>query len=54
MDTPIQHPCEQSAPEVGEPAPDFTLPDESGALRALSHELREGKPIVLFFMRGEW
>jgi peroxiredoxin Q/BCP len=33
--------------EAGIPAPDFTLPDENGALRTLS-DLR-GSPVVLYF-----
>ncbi len=32
---------------VGVPAPDFTLPDETGALRKLSDY--RGKPVVLYF-----
>lgn len=34
-------------PEVGEPAPDFTLPSDEGTSVRLS-ALR-GKPVVLFF-----
>ncbi len=36
-----------SIPIVGEPAPDFTLPDESGAPRALSEQ--RGRWVVLYF-----
>jgi peroxiredoxin len=54
VDTPSEHPREQTAPAVGAMAPDFALPDESGKRRTLSEELRAGKPIVLVFMRGEW
>ncbi len=49
-----EHPREQSAPQIGEPAPDFALPDERGQRHALVEELGRGKPVVLFFMRGEW
>ncbi len=49
-----EHPSEQSAPQVGERAPLFTLPDENNRPHSLAEELRAGKPIVLFFMRGEW
>lgn len=54
MDTLSRHPREDTAPALGAPAPDFTLPDEAGMLHTLSKELQNGKPIVLFFMRGEW
>jgi peroxiredoxin Q/BCP len=32
---------------AGNPAPDFSLPDETGALRTLSEF--SGRPVVLFF-----
>ena len=38
---------------VGEPAPDFTLPDASGAPVSLA-SFRERTPIVLVFYRGYW
>lgn len=38
---------------VGEPAPDFTLPDATGRRVSLSERLKEG-PVVLSFYRGEW
>lgn len=34
--------------DVGAPAPDFELPDQSGTLHRLTEELRSG-PVVLFF-----
>ena len=37
---------------LGEQAPDFTLPDESGKLVSLA-SLR-GKPLVVLFYRGFW
>ncbi len=49
-----EHPSEKSAPAVGARAPDFTLVDQDGKPHTLSGELRAGKPLVLFFMRGEW
>lgn len=49
-----EHSREQSAPIVGAIAPIFTLPDEKNQPHSLADELRAGKPIVLFFMRGEW
>ncbi|CAG0946341.1 hypothetical protein ANRL1_02925 [Anaerolineae bacterium] len=49
-----EHPREQSAPPVGAPAPLFTLPDENNQPHTLTEALRAGKPLVLFFMRGEW
>ena len=38
---------------VGEPAPDFTLPDASGAAVSLA-SFRERTPVVLVFYRGYW
>ena len=38
---------------VGEPPPDFTLPDASGALVSLA-SFRERTPVVLVFYRGYW
>jgi hypothetical protein len=38
---------------VGEPAPDFTLPDAAGRPVALS-SFRDRMPVVLVFYRGSW
>jgi cytochrome oxidase Cu insertion factor (SCO1/SenC/PrrC family) len=38
---------------VGEPAPDFTLPDATGAAVSLA-SFRERAPVVLVFYRGYW
>lgn len=38
---------------VGEPAPDFTLPDATGRPVSLA-DYRGKKPIVLVFYRGAW
>jgi len=38
---------------VGEPAPDFTLPDATGAPVNLA-SFRERTPVVLVFYRGYW
>ena len=38
---------------VGEPAPDFTLPDATGAPVSLA-SFRERTPVVLIFYRGYW
>jgi cytochrome oxidase Cu insertion factor (SCO1/SenC/PrrC family) len=38
---------------VGEPLPDFTLPDASGRPVALA-DYRGKKPVVLIFYRGYW
>jgi hypothetical protein len=38
---------------VGQPAPDFTLPDAAGAPVALAG-LRARGPVVLSFYRGRW
>ena len=39
--------------KVGEPAPEFTLPDAAGRPVALA-EYRGKKPVVLVFYRGYW
>lgn len=39
--------------KTGEAAPDFTLPDATGALVSLSDRLKRG-PVVLTFYRGAW
>jgi len=41
------------APQVGEPAPEFALPDQLGEEVRLSGLLGDG-PVVLLFYRGEW
>ena len=40
-------------PKVGEPMPDFILPDQRGQLVTLE-ELRRTGPVVLCFNRGHW
>ena len=42
-----------SAPEVGDEMPPFTMPDQDGHLVALESLLRDG-PAVLVFHRGHW
>jgi peroxiredoxin len=42
-----------SAPHVGDPMPDFCLPDHDGQLVRLSTML-ENSPVVLAFHRGHW
>jgi alpha-beta hydrolase superfamily lysophospholipase len=39
--------------KVGEAAPDFTLPDATGAATTLS-TFRDQRPVVLVFYRGDW
>jgi peroxiredoxin len=41
------------APQVGDRAPDFALPDQTAERIYLSSLLRRG-PVVLIFYRGEW
>jgi len=43
----------RSAPQPGEPMPDFILPDEAGRLVRLTDLLDKG-PVVLSFHRGHW
>jgi peroxiredoxin len=40
-------------PKLGEPMPDFTLPDDQGRLVSLSSLLQSG-PAVISFNRGHW
>jgi peroxiredoxin len=43
----------RGAPGVGDPMPDFVLPDERGTLLRL-HNLLEQGPVVVSFHRGHW
>ena len=40
-------------PDVGTVAPDFALPDSTGATRTLA-SLVAGRALVLVFFRGHW
>jgi peroxiredoxin len=40
-------------PDLGQTAPDFTLPDSTGSARRLG-ELCAARPQVLVFYRGHW
>jgi hypothetical protein len=40
-------------PKVGDPAPDFTLPDAAGQPVSLAGLLAKG-PVVVSFYRGRW
>jgi len=42
-----------SAPEAGEPMPEFVMPDESGRLVSLEKILENG-PVAVVFQRGHW
>ncbi|HTL81798.1 MAG TPA: redoxin domain-containing protein, partial [Bacteroidia bacterium] len=39
--------------EVGQPAPDFSLPDENGKIVTVS-EFKGVQPVLLLFVRGDW
>src|SRR5258708_19277041 len=43
----------ESAPQVGEPMPNFTMPNQDGRLTSLD-ELLVAAPVVLAFHRGHW
>lgn len=43
----------QSAPQPGDPMPQFVLPDESGKLVSLENLLADG-PLAITFHRGHW
>ena len=40
-------------PKVGEPAPEFELPDTTGKKRTLAELLGNGNAVLVFF-RGVW
>ncbi|HEY3820643.1 MAG TPA: redoxin domain-containing protein [Polyangiaceae bacterium] len=44
---------DRAAPDLGQVAPDFTLPDSSGSPRRLA-DLCAERPLVLVFYRGHW
>ena len=46
-------PATATALKIGEPAPDFTLPDATGASVSLA-SFRDRTPVVLVFYRGYW
>ena len=46
-------PATATALKVGEPAPDFTLPDATGTPISLA-SFRDRTPVVLVFYRGYW
>lgn len=45
--------ADATPPQVGQLAPDFTLPDSTSAPRRLSDLVAE-RPVVLIFFRGHW
>lgn len=49
-----QMPSAAQAPAVGQPVPDFTLPDTSGKAVTLSSLYTPGKWVLLIFYRGHW
>ena len=44
---------DRAVPRVGDPAPDFALPDQHGVMVRLSERLAHG-PVILLFIRGGW
>ncbi|MFZ0211975.1 MAG: hypothetical protein WBE20_03735 [Candidatus Acidiferrales bacterium] len=50
--SPSPHPI-GTLPKAGQLAPEFALPDSTGASPRLS-ELTAGGPLVLLFYRGHW
>jgi peroxiredoxin len=45
--------CGAGAPQVGDTAPDFSLPDQTGRVVNLYETLEKG-PVILNFSRGAW
>lgn len=50
MRGPTRTKLDRIPPQIGDPAPDATLPDTSGVLRSLSEFWKEG-PLLLLFLR---
>jgi peroxiredoxin len=48
-----QHHAGESAPQVGDSMPPFTLPDENGRMVSLASLLKQG-PAIVTFHRGHW
>jgi len=49
-----QIPKSAGAPHVGQPAPEFSLPDQDGQQVALADLLRDQRAALLIFYRGHW
>ena len=49
-----QMPASMGAPQVGQKAPDFTLPDQNGKSVALADLLSNSSGALLIFYRGHW
>jgi hypothetical protein len=47
-------PSASDAPQAGEPAPDFTLPDANGKPVTLSELRKTNRAVLLIFFRGYW
>lgn len=47
-------PVSAAAPQVGQKAPDFALPDTRGRTTSLSQLLAESNGVLLVFYRGHW
>jgi len=48
-----QRRADKMIPDIGQHAPDFTLPDSAGMPRNLGSLVAAG-PLVLLFFRGHW
>src|SRR3954469_9314072 len=49
-----QIPASKGAPQVGQAAPEFSLPDQDAKLTTLSEMLRDSRAVLLTFYRGHW
>jgi hypothetical protein len=49
-----QIPAAVGAPRVGQPAPEFSLPDQDGKQVALAELVRDNRAAILIFYRGHW
>ncbi len=47
-------PSASAAPQAGDTAPEFTLPDANGKLVSLSELRRANRAVLLIFYRGYW
>lgn len=49
-----QVPASQGAPQLGQKAPEFTLPDQDGKPLALADLTSANRALLLIFYRGHW
>ena len=43
-----------TGPDIGQPVPDFTLPDQTGRLVNLAAYRGQGRALILFYRSASW